>query len=155
MKTYKKALIITGIALIVLVPGIMFLNFLNWKGSPDEILAVANQFKPPASWELTSEQVRPPQTLCWDGGGCPLVNRVWQYDTPLSYDDLIVLLKKTSWTYSLEDDECKEMDKLPRDSTHPLCVVQITTNEYDGSLNIEPSPQVSSDFRLIFNLGPR
>jgi len=104
MKKYQKILIVIGIVIVVLVPVIIFINFLLWKGSPKEILSVADQFQPPASWELVSENVRAPQTLCWDGGGCPLVHRKWKPDSQVSKQSFEELLQNSGWGFSVEKD---------------------------------------------------
>jgi len=157
MKKYQKILIVIGIVIVVLVPAILFLNFLFWKGSPKEILSVADQFQPPASWELVSENVRAPQTLCWDGGGCPYVNRGWHYSDVFTYDEFKTHLEQTDWQYTF-DDRCKTMGTANESHLSNVCVVELSTNDFDGSIYISNDDKhTASDtqYTLSLSLGPK
>lgn len=98
----KKKNILSVVAIIVILLG-AFVAFITWRGNPDKILSVANQFQTPASWKLESELVRPPQTVCIDGGSCPEVHRTWIVNTPLTKDVFKGLLTSANWNFAIHN----------------------------------------------------
>lgn len=112
MSTAKKITITAvGIA-ITLVTSVMFLIF--WRGSPNEILSVANNFQPPSSWKLESEMVRPPAFTCLDGGTCPEVTRLWVTDKKVSHEELKKILQTSNLDLTIEGDCLPPKDSLGR-----------------------------------------
>jgi len=152
MKKYQKILIVIGIVIVAFVAAIIFI--LSWEGSPKKIVAFADQFQPPLSWKLTAESIKSPRLSCWDGGGCPHVNRGWLYSDILTYDDLEARLKQTDWQYTF-DDRCQTMDQPKEDETSFLCVVDITSEDYSGNIYIGNSEQQDYRYRFALFLGPQ
>jgi hypothetical protein len=156
MKKYQKILIIFGIIVpVILIAGFIFIY--TWEGSPKKIVAVADQFQAPTSWQLVSENIRGPRISCWDGGGCPYVHRVWEYDA-LTYNQLEELLRRTDWRYS-SDDRCKTMGTNDESQLSSVCVIELSADNFEGSIYINngDDQQVTSDpkYTLSLTLDPR
>ncbi len=62
---------------LLLAPFVIFAFMLFYRGSTDDIVRVADQFKPDSSWRLVDETVNPPQIICIDSV-CPKVFRSWE-----------------------------------------------------------------------------
>jgi hypothetical protein len=78
-----------------------FRDWTSYRGSPDEILAVADQFKPDPAWTLTREIVHPPANGCIDKQ-CPSLFRDWRVDsglTPEFIKQIEKLLGETEWNF--------------------------------------------------------
>lgn len=54
----------------------------NWRGSPSEIISIADKFKPDTSWKLISNTVDPPGGFCVYT--CPHVYRKWSLPAKLT-----------------------------------------------------------------------
>ena len=97
MSTAKK-LTITAVGFaIILIAIVTFLIF--WRGSPNEILSVADKFQPPSSWKLESEMVRPPAFTCLDGGTCPEVARTWMVNGRINEQEFNELIQDAGWQF--------------------------------------------------------
>lgn len=75
----KKAARITIISLVVVfvVAGVVAWAA-TWTGSTKDIRAVADQFRPPASWQLVDEMIEPPRMLCLQDVACPSLHKSWK-----------------------------------------------------------------------------
>ena len=105
-------------------------------GSSKEIVAVANQFKPDASWKLESESIVPPRTLCIDVE-CPSVGRVWKTKNLVSKVELRKQLDKSGWDFPIEDD-CL-LDPGSWGAALPLCTARGNVDNYDISVSVRGS----------------
>lgn len=104
MKKIWKIIGIIAAVLVVLVGGL--LAWLSWEGSPKEIVSVADEFKPDASWELVKEEIIPPRNSCISVH-CPHVHREWRTSSRLTTNDIRERLQASSWNNlinNLEDD---------------------------------------------------
>lgn len=95
MKKIWKIIGIIAAVLVVLIGGL--LAWLSWEGSPKEIVSVADEFKPGASWELVREEIIPPRNSCIDVH-CPHVHREWQSEEPMTLEAIREILKKAGWS---------------------------------------------------------
>lgn len=108
MKSRKKLIIaaLTVLALVVLWTG--YVTWFNKDADKRtaEVVAIADQFKAPANWELMNNQInKPTVTGCIDIT-CPSVYRRWQF-TPVEYaniEDFKNLVSKSG----IDNIECKE-----------------------------------------------
>lgn len=150
MKTYQKVLIGIGAALVVLVAAVIFI--FSWEGSPKKIVATADQFKVPTSWELTSERVKNPRIICLMGD-CSSLSRVWEYDDPLTNENLLLMLQEAGWAYTFEDDRCRTMGTNQETDLSYICVVNIVATDFDGSIYIER--ESTKKYTIYLDLGPK
>ena len=112
------------------------LIWLFWRGSPDEILSVANRFKPDSSWNLKDESVRPPAHDCIDIR-CPKVVRTWQVNSTLTPElimQISTILSNTGWDFNYNRN-CRE-----RRPYNPLsCVIYNAEGKYDVRVLVHDS----------------
>ena len=80
-----------------------FLVWFFYVGSPKEMISVADQLKTDPDWELVSEGIQPPRTVCIDGD-CPSLSRQWETDHTLSRDEFAALLQKSGWNLTIYGD---------------------------------------------------
>lgn len=109
MSKGKRVLIATGIIIALIV--IWYLVVVFWHGSTKPILAVADKFQPGASWEMTSETIKPPKIICGDVAvPCPMVTRIWKNkDNPeMTYDQFAALLELAGWSFKVDGRDCKQ-----------------------------------------------
>lgn len=115
------------ILFIVAIAGI--LRFF-WVGSSNEIVSVANQFKPQPEWRLVSEHIEPPRTWCIDVE-CPSINRTWTLNHTITQQNLTEWAQKAGWEISFEDG-CFE--RYSNGSQASSCWAHSTTREYSITL---------------------
>lgn len=151
MKTYQKVLIVIGIVMAVLITAIIFM--FSWEGDPKKIVATADKFQPPASWELESERQRGPRLICIEGG-CPSVFRAWRYDTPLTRAQLSEILDQTNWEITY-DEKCDEMGDAARENDRYPCTAQIVTEDYEGAIYITKDGMSDKTYRFSLSLDPQ
>lgn len=101
----KKKKIAIIIATIILAPIALIIFIFGWEGSTADIRKVADQFQPPADWQLEDELVHPPKIMCLDGGTCPQVHRNWRTNGT-SKEEINELLARTGWNISIADKDC-------------------------------------------------
>lgn len=99
-KSKKNVLIVLGIILGAIIA---FLVWFFYVGSPKEMVSVADQLKTDPDWELVSEGIHPPRTVCIDGD-CPSLSRQWKTDHTLSRDEFVTLLQKSGWNLTIDGD---------------------------------------------------
>ena len=92
-----SAIIIFSLSIVI---GLLL--WLSYTGSSKEIEAVANQFKPDASWELISERITPPMTFCLDSVECPSIARRWKTETLLTRSEFVETLHRAGWNFEVE-----------------------------------------------------
>lgn len=126
----------SGIIIILFILAIMGVVRFFWVGSADEIVSVANQFKPQSGWKLTSEHIEPPRTWCIDVK-CPSISRRWETHTPLTYDEFSTLLKQQGWNFAINGD-CLVDPNDYADLTS-ICDATGLINEYKATLTIRTS----------------
>ncbi len=112
---YAAALIIAALA--------VFVYWITWTGNTDHIESVADQFKADSSWELVSDHVKPPKTVCIEGG-CPSLNRTWITSKPLTQDELSDVVKRSGWNDVKIEKGCE-----PRKDS--VCPVRGTVDKYE------------------------
>lgn len=101
----KKAARITIISLVVVfvVAGVVAWAA-TWTGSTKDIRAVADQFRPPASWQLVDEMIEPPRMLCLQDVACPELVRVWSVNEKLTLKSFSDLLHESGWEFKILGD---------------------------------------------------
>lgn len=94
-----------GSAIIIgfFIAAIAFFGWLFYVGSPKEIVAVADQFKPDPSWTLENEHVVPPQTMCIDVE-CPSLSKTWATKHLLTREELQKRLDISGWEFQIDGD---------------------------------------------------
>lgn len=102
-KFIRRILLALLALLILFITTTAFMIF--WRGSTKDIEAVAGQFRPPASWKLESQLVRPPAIVCLDGGTCPELSRIWAIDGRITKQQFTSLIYDAGWQFSV-DSEC-------------------------------------------------
>ncbi len=125
---------------LVAITGIVW--FLH-VGSPDKILAVADQFQPDPSWQLVSERVEAPRKTCIDIE-CPSVSRRWRTGASLTRDEFATLLKETGWDFEIEG-SCK-VDPSDRSDYTALCSATGIINNYRVTLTVRSSDMGNEGF---------
>lgn len=144
----KKKTILSIITMFVILLGI-FLTFVFYRGSPDKILSVADQFKPPTSWKLESNDVTPPQTICLGDVACPSVSRSWKTEE-VSQTELNSILRKTRWGMRIDED-CK----FPSDASGTsiiLCSTNGTLDNFDISVYVIANSKNPTHPKLVLNI---
>lgn len=88
---------------------ITIVAWMMWHGSPKEILAVADKFKPQEGWVLIHEEVRPPANACIDLE-CPQVVREWKLPRGYTSEEIISMLRSGYGGEALihADDDCQD-----------------------------------------------
>lgn len=123
-----------AIPLIVLAG---FIFALLYRGSPNEIVAVANQFQPDPSWVLETETINPPQIICI-ASVCPQVFRSWtiKSSTGVRLSDLTERLKQLNWTVESEYSCRQDVDITDVDS---ICHLSGDVSKFKYSIYILPN----------------
>lgn len=132
----RRWLIGSAIIIALLVTFVGFLIWFFYIGSSREIITVADRFKPDPSWQLKSEKIEPPRTICIDVE-CPSVWRQWKTNEFVSYDTLRDRL--TSSGLDLEiDGDCT---LNPADNTEDMkvCSASGVSGEYEISVTVRSS----------------
>jgi hypothetical protein len=152
MKKYQKILIIIGIIVpVILLAGFIFIY--TWEGSPKKIVAVADQFQAPASWELTSEQIRPPRISCWDGGGCPQVHKVWETNSKISKEEFRQVLQESGWEDFQIEKEC-ELPQGVSGSSVSTCSTHGIVDDYNVNLWLSINSSLPEQQKMILSVRP-
>lgn len=102
-KIGKHQWVIGGAIIALSTLLLVFLSWFFYTGSTKEIVAVADQFKPDSSWELVSENIQPPATVCIDVE-CPSIWRQWRSNTTASSETFRSLLKQVRWNLKIDTD---------------------------------------------------
>lgn len=102
-KIGKHQWIIGGAIIALSTLLLVFLSWFFYTGSTKEIVAVADQFKPDSSWELVSENIQPPATVCIDIE-CPSVHRSWNTHTLISKEKLVKQINLSGWSFHIDND---------------------------------------------------
>jgi len=139
-KGWKNIALITTISVVVFGGSIFWLG---WSGSAKDLEQVANQFRPNSSWELKSETIEPPRTLCFDVT-CPSLRREWRTDAPLSRDDFLSILMKSGWDFSIKGD-CK-LDQNSYGDNISLCSASGIVDNYRVEITVSGSNPVKNAF---------
>lgn len=132
-KSKQNILIALGIILSAIIG---FLVWFFYVGSPREMISVADQLKTDPDWELASESIQPPRTVCIDGD-CPSLSRQWRTDHTLSRDEFAVLLQKSGWNFTIDGD-CLPNSYNFGDHVR-LCSAKGNIGEYDVIIAISAS----------------
>ena len=77
----KKVLISLGVFLLVFVALVFYA--VTWRGSTEDIEAVANSFTPQDGWVEENYSVTPPMLVCLTGR-CPELSRSWTSDREIN-----------------------------------------------------------------------
>lgn len=143
MKYWIKLSIIIGLPLLVV--GFIFI----YQGSPKEIVAVADQFQPDESWQLTTERIVPPAFTCLEAN-CPSVHRTWETGDNITKQEFQKVLNDSGWNFVIEDD-C-----LPRanitGSGQTLCGAKGHIGDYQINVNAVGGNDSQSDGRIILSI---
>lgn len=118
---------------------ITIVAWMMWHGSPKEILAVADKFKPQEGWQLKHETAYPPANFCI-GQRCPSVWRQWKTSEYYSSAQMKNLLeqsfgKERSATISHVCDV--EPIAASEDENSKSCEINTIIDEYVVSLRQE------------------
>ena len=126
---------------------IAIVAWLMWHGSPKEILAVADKFKPQEGWVLVHEEVRPPANFCGDQA-CPEVVREWKVPKFYEEEELTaIIIKAYGNDVSLRPDIfCNNIsDGVGRDIRS--CGGSIFIDMEKNSISIYQKDQYQSDIK--------
>lgn len=85
-----------------------FVVLASWRGSPQGMIDVANQFKADPSWILEKESVIPPGLFCIRGVAvCSEVSRTWITQEIVDHSQLQLILSKSVWNrVSIQNSNC-------------------------------------------------
>jgi cbb3-type cytochrome oxidase subunit 3 len=121
-----------GSTIILIVFGLMIylVVWFLYTGSPREIVAIADQFKPGQDWTLKQEHIEPPRSFCVDVD-CPSVSRRWSLPQELDKQKFeeIALIGKN---HLVPTDSCFEKNKSGE--TIKLCDAVGTIDGYHITL---------------------
>lgn len=141
-----------GIIIGIAVTAVLLIFAINWvrdwtsyKGSPDEILAIADQFKPDPAWMLTRDKVYPPANGCIDIQ-CPSVFRDWRVDsslTPELIKQIETLVSETGW--NVNNGKVCEYEEHRANGVGNIYQSSLFCKGTVGSF--DPSVRVVNDFR--------
>ena len=81
----KKVLISLGVFLLVFVALVFYA--VTWRGSTEDIEAVANSFTPQDGWVEENYSVTPPMFICLTGR-CPSAVKTWVSSRDVTYEAL-------------------------------------------------------------------
>jgi hypothetical protein len=129
---------------------VLIIIFLVWffnAGSSKEIVAVADELKPGSDWQLTSEQIKPPERMCIDVA-CPSVQRKWTLPAKLTKDQVLGYVKQTSWTIT-NDKEC--FYNIYTNEPWRTCIIHAGSKGYKIDINIDNEDSLSGS-KPTFNL---
>lgn len=142
--TIKVALIV-GLVLFVIVV-LVGVGIVRRRDATNAVVAVANQFEVPNSWELKSQRTTPDRVLCYSGG-CPRVARRWTAPDELSSTEFVNLYRSVGWKLRLEY-PC-EPKATSADSNRRSCAA---SGEVDGQpvqIYYRPSTTEPTDAELV------
>lgn len=127
----------SAIVIALLIAFIALLSWIFYVGSSKDIVAVADQFKPDPSWELKSESIVPPQTLCIDVE-CPSVWRQWKTPNTLSIKELTNVLNTSQLDLAIKGD-CNLIDPNRYGNNIDICSASGVYNEYNIDVTVSRS----------------
>ena len=124
---------------------ITIVAWMMWHGSPKEILAVADKFKPQEGWQLKHETIYPPANFCI-GQRCPSVWRFWE--TSEYYDNTKVeefLKQAYGSNVAIEFEHDCELGEVVSDKTpSKYCEANTIVDQYIVSVRQESKYNESS-----------
>lgn len=84
-----------------------FFYWATWSGSTDHIKSVADHFKAPSSWKISSETIVRPANLCITGP-CPSMGRTWVTPKAVGHEALTSVLSESGWGEVMIENGCYE-----------------------------------------------
>ena len=144
----KKRIIITAFA--VVIAGLAaFVYWFTWKGSTKEIVAVADQFKAPSDWQLVTDRVEPPRTICLDSR-CPSLHRSSKTNSNLTKQVLQEIVYRSGWKLVVDGD-CEA--RTNTSGAVPVCTAEgLIVNNYQASVTIWKNSVEKTEGRVVLDI---
>lgn len=139
----RAKLILTVVLTLIGLLIAAYLVVVFWHGSARPILAVADRFQPPSSWQLVSDDVYPPKIVCGDIDiQCPQVIRGWRSSSTPGANEFHELLEAAGWEFPIAG-----VDSTGTACLHE-CVAEGVSDGYEVTIYYMPPQNGQSDYRI-------